>query len=75
MILRYLERLEAGFCGPKARCVVVLRSTQCVVLAHAENLIQDKINSQQLPASRIRSTASAFLSSGQYFTMAWSGNC
>ncbi|XP_054259566.1 lysosomal-trafficking regulator isoform X2 [Macrosteles quadrilineatus] len=63
VILRYLERLEAGFCGPKARCVMVLRSTQCVVLAHAENLIQDKINSQQLPASRIRSTASAFLSS------------
>lgn len=61
VILRYLERLEVG----QAQCITCLRTTQAFILSNALHLIQEKITTQQNPVSRIRSTATAFLSSGQ----------
>uniref|UniRef100_A0A1B6DVR8 Lysosomal-trafficking regulator n=1 Tax=Clastoptera arizonana TaxID=38151 RepID=A0A1B6DVR8_9HEMI len=64
VLMRYVEKKERLHCGAEANCVLSLRAAQCIILNSTLNLVQDKIISlQQTVASRIRSSATAFLSS------------
>ena len=41
LLFHYLERVEMGLCGPKSRCVRMIRESACVVLRQAADVLQD----------------------------------
>ncbi|XP_075225539.1 lysosomal-trafficking regulator mauve isoform X2 [Lycorma delicatula] len=64
LLLSYMERIEQRCCGSKSKCVFMLRTCHCILLATALDIIHNMIHqSQQSLPSRIRSTATAFLTS------------
>lgn len=39
-LFNYVERVESGLCGPKARCVQMLRESGCIILKQAIQTVQ-----------------------------------
>lgn len=64
LLLNYLERVEQRCCGSIGKCVFALRSCHCMLMGNALHTIHNLIHQalQSLP-SRIRTTATAFLTS------------